>query len=173
MAVARFRLEFGCTLLRWKFRAGAKPLDDGHPERALTEAADGLHTCSSTNGFTPLIRSLVTFMAALALILVLGPGPIAYASGMGPDAGAAFSAHQDSDGCASTMMPTGQTDRHPAGGCAKMSCCLGAICIVAGLPAMTSFVVPTSATMLNLSAATAALTGRDVAPPFDPPRPFA
>ena len=120
-----------------------------------------------------MIRSVATLIATLALLLVLGQGHVTYAAGMGSEMGAVLSAHQDADGCAPAMMLHGRTEKHHAGGCAKMSCCMGTICVFAGLPATAIAVVPTSGMVLNLFAATAALTGRDVAPPLDPPRPFA
>ncbi|WP_370677994.1 hypothetical protein [Pleomorphomonas sp. PLEO] len=118
-----------------------------------------------------MIRSVVMLIAAFALLLALGPGPRAYAGGMGM--GDALSAHQDADGCDPAMMSRGQSEKHDAGGCGKMHCCLGATCVFAGLPAAWSLLTPMSAAKLNLSPGTALLTGRDVSPPLDPPRPFA
>lgn len=121
----------------------------------------------------PLIRSFTMLIAVLALLLAVAPGPRVYAAGMGTDMGAAISAQQDADGCASAMMLQGQSGKHDAGGCAKMNCCLGAICTFAGLPVTAAVAKPMSAATLSLFAATAALTGRNVAPPLDPPRSFA
>jgi hypothetical protein len=108
---------------------------------------------------------------AFALILPLGPGSSAHAADMSGDMRVVVSTHQD--GCDPSVMPHGQTEKHDAGGCGKMQCCLGAACVFAGLPAAAVGATPVSATALTLSAATAFLTGRDVAPPLDPPRPFA
>jgi hypothetical protein len=119
----------------------------------------------------PLIRSVAILIAAFALFLALGPGPRAYAGGMGM--GDALSAHQAADGCDPAMMLHGQPEKHDAGGCGKMHCCLGATCVFAGLPTALILLAPMSADELNLSPVTALLTGRDVSPPLDPPRPFA
>lgn len=121
-------------------------------------------------GSMPLIRAFLMLFVAFALLLAVGPGPRAYAAGMD----AALSAQQDPDGCDPAMTPHGPTEKHDAGGCGKMSCCLGAVCVSAGLTsAMVVLATPVSATALDLSAVTALLTGRDVAPPLDPPRQFA
>jgi len=117
------------------------------------------------------MRPFVMLFAAFALILAPGPGPGAYAAGM--DTRTVISAHQESGGCAPARMPHDQTDKHAADGCGKMQCCLGATCVSAGLPGTAAGATPMPGTALSLSAATAPLVGRDVAPPFDPPRPFA
>ena len=118
----------------------------------------------------PLIRSLMMLIAVVALLLAVMPGSQAHAVSM--DMGTTVSGHVASDGCAPAVASHGQTERHDAGGCGKMQCCLGAICVFAGLPA-AALAVPVSTATLDLSVATAFLTGRDVAPPIDPPRPFA
>lgn len=116
----------------------------------------------------PLIRSVVMLIAAFAMLLALGQGPRAYAAGIDRTA---FSVHQDVDGCAPATMPDGQSERHDDGGCGKMHCCLGVACVFAGLPVTSIFITPVLATAPNPSAATAFLTGREVAPPLDPPKP--
>ncbi len=121
-------------------------------------------------GSTRLIRPFLMLFAALALLLAVGPGLHAYAAGMG----SAFSAQQDPDGCDPAMAAHGRTDGHDAGGCGKMQCCLGTSCVSIGLTtAAAVLATPVSATALDPSAVTAFLMGRDVAPPLDPPRPFA
>ena len=110
-------------------------------------------------------------MVVVVLLLALGPGQHAHAAGPTADIGAVLSTHQDTDGCASVMGVQGKAEKHD-GNCAKMSCCLGAMCVFAGLPLATPITTPLAASALPLSAATAALKGRDVAPPLDPPRSF-
>jgi len=110
-------------------------------------------------------------MAVFALLLTPGLGSRDYAYGIAM--GTTLSSHHDVDGCASSARIDGQTDQHNAGGCQKMHCCLGTICGLVGLPAATTVAMPLSATTVNLSGATASLTGRVVAPPLDPPRRFA
>lgn len=92
---------------------------------------------------------------------------------MGAGFEATISAHGDPDGCASAMALKGQAHKHDAGGCAKMSCCLGAMCVFAGLPSAAAVANVPATGVLSLSSATVALNGRDVAPPLDPPRSFA
>lgn len=118
----------------------------------------------------PVIRSLMMFI--VVLLLALGPGQHAHAAGVSPDIGAVIATHQDAGGCASAMALQGKAEKHD-GNCAKMTCCLGAMCVFAGLPMATAFATPLIASALPLSAVTAALTGRNVAPPLDPPRSFA
>lgn len=118
-----------------------------------------------------MIRSLAMLMAVFALLLTPGVGSRDYAYGMAM--GTALSSHHDVDGCASSARMDGQADRHDAGGCQKMHCCLGTICVLVGLPAATTAAMPLLANSINLSGATASLTGRVVAPPLDPPRRFA
>lgn len=119
----------------------------------------------------PLIRSFV--MLVVALVLAFGPVQHSHAAGMGSGLETTILAHRDPEGCASAMALHGQTQKHDAGGCAKMNCCPGAICVLAGLPAATALAVPMAAAMLNLLATDSFLSGRDVAPPLDPPRPLA
>ena len=116
------------------------------------------------------MRPFAILVAVLALLLALSPGPHASAAGMGGEKMA--SSQQGPEGCASPMAPHGKADRHDAGGQGKMQCCVGAVCVVAGLPTATVLATPASDDMPVLPAADTFLTGRDVAPPFDPPRPF-
>lgn len=130
------------------------------------------HTCPSLSGFDPLIRPFVLLIAVLAMLLAVAPGSHAYAAVMG--AGTTMSSsHGDPDGCASAMALKDQTQKHDAGGCAKMNCCLGAMCVFAGLPSTAVVATAPATAVLSLSSVTAALNGRDVAPPLDPPRSFA
>ena len=117
------------------------------------------------------MRPFAIFVAVLALLLALSPGPHAHAAGMAGERMA--SAQQDREGCASPMASHGKADRQDAGGHGKMQCCVGAVCVVAGLPTATVLATPASDDMPVLPAADTFLTGRDVAPPVDPPRPFA
>jgi hypothetical protein len=118
-----------------------------------------------------LMRPFVMLIALLALLLAIAPGSQAVAMGMGADM-AMSSAQGDSDGCASAMTGHDRTDKQHAGDCGKLHCCLGAVCVFVGLPAMTTGAMQVPTEALRLPAATAAMTGRDVAPPLDPPRPF-
>lgn len=117
------------------------------------------------------MRPFAILVAVLALLLALSPGPHASAAGMAGEKMA--SAQQGPEGCASPLASHGKADRHDAGGQGKMSCCVGAVCVVAGLPTATVLAMPASDDMPVLPAADTFLTGRDVAPPVDPPRPFA
>lgn len=117
------------------------------------------------------MRSLPILVAILALLLALWPGPQAHAAGMGGEKMAL--SQQEPAGCASSVAPHDKTERHDAGGHGKMSCCVGAVCVVAGLPAASVIATPLSSVLLDLAIADTFLTGRDVAPPVDPPRPFA
>lgn len=130
------------------------------------------HTCPSLSGSDPLIRPFVLLIAVLAMLLAVAPGSHAYAADMGLGT-AISSSHGDPDGCASAMTLQGQSQKHDAGGCAKMNCCLGAMCVFAGLPSTAVVATAPAAVVLTLLSATAALNGRDVAPPLDPPRSFA
>lgn len=118
------------------------------------------------------MRPLVLLLAALAMLLALGPGSHAHATGMGSQM-AIVSTHGDPGDCAPASALHGQTDRHDAGGCAKMSCCPGTICAFVGLPATAAFVTPVLTAGIVPSANATLLTGRDVAPPLDPPKSFA
>ncbi|CAI9403433.1 hypothetical protein ANOBCDAF_01112 [Pleomorphomonas sp. T1.2MG-36] len=117
------------------------------------------------------MRPFAILVAVLALLLALSPGPHASAAGMGGEKMA--SSQQGPERCASPMASHGKADRHDAGGHGKMSCCIGAVCVVAWLPAASVIATPLSSVVLDLAVADTFLTGRDVAPPIDPPRPFA
>lgn len=119
-----------------------------------------------------MIRPFVLLFVVVALALTLGSGTHAYTGGTGMDA-TVVAAHGDASDCAKATTLQGEAGKHDAGGNSMMGCCPGAICTFAGLPA-TSPLVATAATTTALpSVTTAALTGRDVSPPLDPPRSFA
>lgn len=115
------------------------------------------------------LRPLMLMFAAFALLLAVTPESGVHAAGMEMGATIA-SAHDAADGCANAAGSADQTDKH--GGCAKMLCCLGNACVFAGLPATMVVGKSLSAGGIPLSASTTPLTGRDVAPPLDPPRSF-
>ena len=117
------------------------------------------------------MRPFAILIAVLAVLLALSPGAHAHAAGAG--GGKMASSQQASEGCVSSMASHGKADRHDAGGHGRMSCCVGAVCVVAGLPAAAVLAMPASDDMPVLPAAETLLTGRDVPPPVDPPRPFA
>lgn len=116
------------------------------------------------------MRSLAILVAVLSLLLALSPGSHGYAAGMG--VGKMASSQHEAKGCAPTASH-GKAERQDAGGQGKMLCCVGAACVVAGLPSMASFAAPLSSVALDLPVIDTLLTGRDVTPPVDPPRPFA
>lgn len=118
-----------------------------------------------------LMRPFVMLIALLALLLAVVPGSPAFAWGMGADS-AMSSAHGDADGCAPAMTGQDRTEKQHAGSCGKMHCCLGAVCVFVGLPAMATGAIGVPTETLRLFAATAAMTGREIAPPLDPPRSF-
>lgn len=114
------------------------------------------------------MRPLAILIAVLALLLALWPGSHAYAVGMGAEK--FVSSQQRSEGCASSHHGP---ERHDGDDRGQAQCCVGAICVFAGLPAATEPATPMSALALDLPVADTFLAGRDVAPPVDPPRPFA
>lgn len=111
--------------------------------------------------------------AAFALILALVPGPLAYAGSKDASMDTVFCAHLDLDACAQTMTAQTKAGKHGVGSCDTVSCCLGAVCVVAGLPPTTAITMPMSVTERTLPRQSVWLTGRNVAPPLDPPRSFA
>jgi hypothetical protein len=120
-----------------------------------------------------LIRSLATLIAVFALILALVPGPRAYAVGMGANMDTAVCTHHDPDDCGLSSMDGGKLGKHGVGSCDVFNCCLGAVCVFAGLLPTTAVTMPALLPAQRLPGVFASLTGRDVAPPLDPPRPFA
>lgn len=125
------------------------------------------------DGFKSLIRSLVQLIAAFALILALVPGPAAYAAGMGTSMETAVCTQHDIDGCAPSKTAAGPAEKHNAGSCDVLNCCLGAVCVFVGVLPTAAETMPTLVPAQRLPGPFASLTGRDVAPPFDPPKPFA
>lgn len=117
------------------------------------------------------LRPFMVLFAVVALFLAVVPGMGAHAAGIGMGTAIA-STHHDADGCAKAGPSHPETDKHGAGDCAKMLCCLGTACVFAGLPATMVFDKPLSIGTAHLSAVTTLLTGRDVAPPLDPPKSF-
>jgi ammonia channel protein AmtB len=113
----------------------------------------------------------VSFLAALSLILSFGAGSEAYAASSTTMATVA-SAH-NADGCCAPSA-AGHHDKAAkhGGTCGLSGCCSGAMCGIASLSPSAGLVAPALMAKLGLSAATAALSGRAIAPPLDPPRPF-
>ncbi len=116
------------------------------------------------------MRALPFFVAVLALLLALWPGSYGHAADMGGPRMVA--SPQTAEGCAPSVAHHGKTERHDTGDRGKIACCLGAVCGVAGLPTTSMPPTPLSSGARVLPSADTFLTGRDVAPPFDPPRAF-
>ncbi len=114
------------------------------------------------------MRALPILVAVLALLLALWPGSHGYAADMGGQRMVA--SQQKVESCASSMAHTGKTERHDAGERGKMPCCLGVVCAVASLTTTSMPATPPSSGARVLPSADTFLTGREVAPPFDPPR---
>lgn len=121
----------------------------------------------------PVMRPVIMFLAVFALILALVPGPRAFAGAMDARVGTTICIQHEADGCAPAMTDHAKPGKHGFGSCNTAHCCLGAACVFAGLPPTVALVVRNSTTERGLSGLAAALAGRDVAPPFDPPKSFA
>ncbi len=117
------------------------------------------------------LRSFMLLFAAFAMLLAVTPGTGVHAAGM--EMGSTIvSAQNDADGCAKASLSDHKPDTHGGSDCAKMLCCLGTACVFAGLPAATVAHKSLPVAAMHVAIATTLLTGRDVAPPLDPPRSF-
>lgn len=115
------------------------------------------------------MRPFVTLFAVFALLLAVGPGGGAHAAGVGLDGvQAQVSAQMDGAGCGGSADEH-RPEKQPDAG-HRLSCCIGTVCVSAGLPVAAILVTPPADALIDPTVTAALLTGRDVAPPLDPPR---
>lgn len=117
-----------------------------------------------------LIRPFVLLFAVVALALTLGSGAQAYATTWDRTTEARLCSHHDADACSPALKAPHETGRHAAGSCDAAHCCLGAVCVLMGLPPSAALAVPAAEMSPNRPLPTILLTGRSVVPPLDPPR---
>lgn len=110
------------------------------------------------------------FLAAFALVLALVPGQRAFAGAMDAAMWTTICIQHEADDCAPTMTDHAKAGKHGFGSCNTANCCLGSVCAFTGLPSTVVFAVRDTMTDMGLSGLSAALSGRDVAPPLDPPK---
>jgi len=115
------------------------------------------------------MRPFVTLFAIFALLLVVGPGYSAHAGSQGLDGGRPMvSAQMDSAGCGARAAE--HHPEKPQDADHRMSCCVGSVCVIGGLPVATTPLVPPAGATIDPLVTATSLIGRDVAPPLDPPR---